>query len=156
MIRFADHPRALALFYEIVREPKASSLSAKGKLLSLLDLLIADNFPNCFAESDEPAYPLAQQLKDYIDAGQGLSSQLSDLEKQFCYSKYHLERRFKQLYGVSLIAYRNQRRMQRSKELLQQHSVSVVAEKMGFGSIYAFSRAYRQYFGCSPSADKKP
>lgn len=154
LVRFANKEQALEVFYQIVREPKASPLLLKSRLLRLLDMLTADNFPDCFSVSSEPAYSIARQLKDYMDAGQGLSAQLSDLEKQFSYSKYHLERQFKKHYGVSLIDYRNRRRMERARELLQQYSVSSVAEQMGFGSIYAFSRAYKNHFGVSPSAAK--
>ncbi len=92
------------------------------------------------------------QLKDYIDAGQGMTHTLDDLAKQFSYSKYYLERQFKKEYGVSLMAYRNQKRMELAQQLLKSRSVSAVADTLGFTSIYVFSRAFKQFFGVSPSA----
>lgn len=85
--------------------------------------------------------------------GTGIS--LDSLEKQFSYSKFHLERQFQKEYGVSLIAYVSKRRMQLAQELLTEKSVSRVAEEVGFSSIYAFSRAFKNKFGISPSEYQK-
>ena len=38
-----------------------------------------------------------------------------------------------------------------ARVLLATHPVSEVASLVGFSSIYAFSRAFKQYFGVSPS-----
>ena len=98
---------------------------------------------------------IEEQVKDYLDAGQGLTSSLEDIANQFNYSKCHLEHRFKDRYGVSLIAYRNNKRMESAKSMLVTHSVSDVSNKLGFSSIYVFSRAFKNHFGISPSDYKK-
>lgn len=149
-VSFSDKQTALKLFYSIVGEAQESELVRKSKLMKIIDMLIFDNFPNCFAK-EESSYNIARQLKDYIDAGHGLSAQLSDFEKQFSYSKYHLERQFKKHYGISIVAYRNNKRMELAKELLKTKTVSFVSEKLGFSSIYVFSRTFKQYYGISPS-----
>jgi AraC-like DNA-binding protein len=113
-------------------------------------MLINDNFPELLTKQT-PSYRPEQHLKDYIDAGQGLSSTLDDLAHQFNYNKYYLERCFKDTYGVSVMAYRNKRRMQTAKELLHSSNVSSVSEQLGFTSIYVFSRAFKSFFGISPS-----
>ena len=77
------------------------------------------------------------------------------LEKQYSYSKYYLERQFKKAYGISLIAYRNEKRMQHARKLLELESVSDVAEELGFRSIYSFSRAFKKQFGICPSECRK-
>ena len=150
-VHFSDLQMVLPLFYRIVNRSSASPLEEKSNLLRLIDRLIADNFPDC-ASNEEPHHDVAQQVKDYIDAGQGLSSRLEDLEKLFSYSKFYLERQFQKHYGISLIAYRNNRRMELARKLLARQSVSVVAEELGFSSIYVFSRAFKQRFGRSPSS----
>jgi AraC-like DNA-binding protein len=38
-----------------------------------------------------------------------------------------------------------------AKELLRDVSVTEISEKLGFSSIYAFSRAFSNFFGQSPS-----
>ena len=118
-------------------------------------MIITDNFPEMFVDSTEFVYSIEEQVKDYLDAGQGLTSSLEDIANQFNYSKCHLEHRFKDRYGVSLIAYRNNKRMQSAKIMLVTQSVSAVAEKLGFSSINVFSRAFKNNFGISPMDYKK-
>ena len=154
-VDFADRTAALALFYRILALSGTSNLLLqKALFLQLLSMLIKDNFPDCFDAHDESDYPAAQRIKDFIDAGQGVAATLDELAKQFSYSKYYLERQFKTTYGVSLIAYRNNKRMQLAREMLRADSVQAVAEKLGFSSIYVFSRAYKKQFGLCPSQDK--
>lgn len=129
-------------------------MQQKAKLILIIEQLIADNFQGSF-EQIASQYPIENQIKDYIDAGQGISSNLDDIAKQFNYSKYYLDRRFQKKYGISIMAYRNEKRMQTARELLKNETVSAVCEKMGFSSIFVFSRAFKNCFGISPSDCKK-
>lgn len=149
-VTFSDNREALKLFYGIVCETEKSELARKANLTKIIDMLILDNFPDCFFNA-EHRYSVARELKDYIDTGQGLSAQLEDFERQFSYSKYHLERQFKRNYGIGIIAYRNNKRMEMAKVLLKTETVSIVSERLGFSSIYVFSRAFKRHFGVSPS-----
>lgn len=151
-VTFSDTKKVLEIFYEIVGS-ELSPLNKKAKLIQLLDTLINDNFPNALTVDTTP-YRIEKQIKDYIDAGQGLTARLEDIAKQFNYSKFYVERRFKEKYGVGLMAYRNEKRMQKAKELLPHSSVSAVAARLGFSSIYAFSRAFKNRFGVSPKSTK--
>ena len=153
LVHFADTKQALELFYAIVDPSDVSTLTRKAKLILLLEMLIRDNFPRVFEPETAP-YCMEQQVKDYIDAGQGLSANLDDLANQFNYSKYYLERRFQERYGTGVIAYRNDKRMQLAKTMLQTKTVSEVADALGFSSIYVFSRAFKNHFGISPTNAK--
>jgi len=153
-VTFSEKQAVLKLFYELVTNPRnLSGLLAKAKLLELLQEMINDNFPECFALKTNDTWNIHRQLKEYLDAGQGVNARLSDLEKQFSYSKFYLDREFKKKYGISLMAYRNKTRMQRARELLKDMPVSDVAEYLGFSSIYVFSRAYKNHFGHAPSQE---
>lgn len=150
----ADIGKFLELFYGVLREPEGAQLTRKAKLLQMMEMLAAENFPNCFS-AVAYQHDIAQQLKAYMDAEQGLSAQLEELEKQFSYSRYYLERQFKKAYGTGLIAYRNRKRMQLAARLLPGKTVSYVSEKTGYSSIYAFSRAFKQHFGLCPTEFKQ-
>lgn len=154
LVKFSDKEYVLRLFYEIVDSEALYSLQQKANLILIIEQLIADNFQSNLKQIVSP-YPIESQVKDYIDAGQGTSSRLDDIAKQFNYSKYYLDRRFHNKYGISIIAYRNQKRMQTARELLKNESVSAVCEKTGFSSIFVFSRAFKNCFGISPSDYKK-
>ena len=154
-VTFSDATAALRLFYAIINQPKGCELTQKGLLIQLIDMLITDNFPKAFENNVEAVYSIEEQVKDYIDAGQGMAFSLQDIAKQFNYSKYYLERRFKERYNISLIAYRNNKRMQLAKTMLLNDTVSNVAEKLEFSSIYVFSRAFKNHFGYSPTVRQK-
>lgn len=152
LLSFASKSAALSLFYSVIEaHGQGDLLMAKSKMTALVDLLIRDNFTAALASEIKPRYTVADQIKDFWDAGQGLSMSLDDLAQQFSYNKFHLERLFRQRFGESLISYRNRRRMSVACRLLATHPVSEVATLVGFSSIYAFSRAFKQHFGASPS-----
>ena len=108
-LKFSDHEAFLSLFYHIT-DSDTPPLEKKGLLTQLLSMMIADNFPRVFDVVE--GYPVEMHIKNYIDAGQGLSMSLDDFAKQFSYSKFYLEKRFHRAYGIGLIAYRNEKRME--------------------------------------------
>lgn len=141
----------LGLFHRIIAK-ETDPLIKKALLIELFSMIINANFPN-FLE-DHALFNIAYQVKDYIDSGNGLQMSLDDFAKRFSYSKYYLEKMFRSEFGVSLIKYRNQKRMDVAGQLLQQHSVTRVADELGYTSIYSFSRSYRKHFGVSPKKHK--
>ncbi len=153
-VSFSDKDYALRLFYAVTTKEPTNPLTRKARLIELISLLIADNFSKSI-ESEENHYDIARQLKDFLDTSRGYTVGLDELEKCFSYSKYHLERIFKKRFGVSIMSYRNKRRMEYAKELLLTNSVSETAKKLGFSSIYVFSRAFKQYYGISPTGINK-
>lgn len=151
-VTFSEKSKALDLFYEIIELQRQHVLKRKGLLVMLIDMLISDNFTGAIDAQQSLDYSIARQIKDYIDAGQGMALSLGELADQFSYSRYYLERRFKEEYGVGIIAYRNKMRMAASRVMLESGmSVTEVAEKTGFSSIYSFSRAYKDCYGIPPS-----
>ncbi len=150
-VTFQETAHAKALFYDVVQGASLSPLERKARFMRLLDALITDNFAAAFSDTASE-HTVAQQLKEFLDAGQGYTASLDELEQQFNYSKYHLEREFVKAFGVSLIAYRNRVRMEHAARLLTSASVSAVAEELGFSSVYVFSRAFKRHFGVPPSA----
>ncbi len=152
-VEFNDKDLCMELFYTLVNSAPPYGLLPKAYLTRLIHHLTADNFPDCFKRG-ESGPDIARQIKDFIDAGQGLLSTLEDLEKRFSYSRYHLERQFNRAFGISLIAYRNKKRLALAAELLKNDSVSSVSSRLGFSSIYVFSRAFKGCYGLSPSAYK--
>jgi len=147
-----NKPDFLKYFYLII-EKKDDPLLKKALMIQLLSMIIKDNYP--YTLDDPVHFHTVYQIKDYIDAGNGLGMSLDDFAKTFFHSKFHLERKFKEAFGVNLIEYRNEKRMALANCFLKTHSVSKVAELLDYQSIYAFSRAYKQYYGYSPSKHMK-
>lgn len=152
IISFADKERALELFYDVIRlHGEGDILLCKARLCELIYLILRDNFEACLVAEIEQDYTVAEHIKAYIDAEQGFSMSLDDFEKHFSYSKFYLEKLFREKYGESLIAYRNRRRLERAREMLAEMDVSATAEALGISSIYVFSRAFKNFYGISPS-----
>lgn len=149
-VKFNDKERFFALFDKVTDNTATDYLTKKAALTEIISMLISDNFPLCLSADNVSSCSVAQQIKDYIDAGQGINSSLIDFEKQFSYSKYYLEREFKRMYSISLISYRNNKKMELAAKLLKTESVTGVADRLHFTSIYAFSRAFKKHFGVSP------
>ena len=120
---------------------------------------MGSNFPqkeNTIAFNKSCNQQVANAVKDCIDNGDGILLSLTDFENQFKYNKFYIDSCFTSCFGISLIAYRNIKRMEVSRELLKlNHSVTVVAERVGYKSLYAFSRAYKKMYGASPTKDMK-
>lgn len=147
IVKIQNKEKFLKLFYQIILN-EVDILEKKANMIQVLSMLIKDNFPDII--EGQANLDVAHQLKDYIDAGNGLKMQLEDFEKTFYQSKFHLEKKFKEAFGMAIIEYRNKKRMKIAPLLLKNHSVSEVAETLGYQSIYSFSRAYKQYYGYSP------
>lgn len=97
---------------------------------------------------------VANAIKSCIDTGDGILLSLTDFENRFKYNKFYIDSCFTSCFGISLIAYRNIKRMEVGRELLRaNHSVTAVAERVGYKSLYAFSRAYKKVYGASPTKD---
>lgn len=148
---FKDKTAFLKLFYSVIDSGNKNSLECKANMLCILSHIISDNCRFDSAPYPETENTVAEQIKAYIDAGQGIATSLDEYEKQFSYSKYYIEKQFKKKYGISVIAYRNKKRMEQAPELLKKESVSAVADMLGFGSIYSFSRAFKLYYGIAPT-----
>ena len=148
LINIKNREEFYETFYGIV-SGEHEELMKKSLMIKLIAAIIRDNYPELL-QGEEQAR-VVSQVKDYIDAGNGMGMTLDDFAKTFFYDKFYLERKFKEAYGQSLIEYRNKRRMELSRDLLKVYSVSRVAELSGYRSIYSFSRAYKSFFGHSPS-----
>lgn len=152
-IHIKDRNTFLSMFFDVIDDREHNSLQCKAKMLKLIQMIILDNDVDTFSQITNNTNVI-QQIKSHIDSNYEQNFTLDDLAKQFSYSKYYIERIFKQEYGISIMKYRNSKRMKAAKQLLQMHSVSETARIMGFSSIYSFSRAFSAVYGIPPSKYK--
>ena len=81
---------------------------------------------------------------------------VSDIAEQLHISKGYFSEIFKRETGVSPKKYLNDIRMQRASERLAHgESVTDVAMLLGYPDVFAFSRAFKQHYHCSPTEYKK-
>ena len=156
LIRVSDQAHFLKLFYTIVNgfKDNPGALWLKILMVQLLEIIERENYPGAF-ETEKNRMDVCAQIKAYMKSNLYRPITLETIEKQFNYSKFYLTKRFAKEYGCSPIRYHNNLRMEHAKELLQTMSVSQVCECMHFGSVYAFSRAFRKHFHCPPSEARR-
>ncbi len=79
------------------------------------------------------------------------SISLSLIAEELHLSERQVERLFKRQYGCNFHAYITHLRMQEALAMLKVGAtVDEITESVGYGSVSAFYRAFRFYFGCSP------
>ncbi|MEV5025679.1 AraC family transcriptional regulator [Paenibacillus sp. LPE1-1-1.1] len=97
------------------------------------------------------------RVKNYISHHTDYEITLDELSDLANLSKYYLCRLFKKAYGMTPIQYHVAIRLEKAKQMIQFTNLplSHIAEKLGFQSIYAFSRAFRKVENVAPSFYRK-
>ena len=95
-------------------------------------------------------------LMSYIDSHVYTMKSLSELSEYTNYNYNYLSNLFKSVTDETLIGYYRRRRFELARQLLEDKSNSVthVAAMLGYSSVYTFSRAYKEYFGVSPTKSR--
>ncbi len=94
------------------------------------------------------------RVVDYIDTHLEEELSLARLADEANFSKYHFHRIFSSSIGETLGAYIQRLRLERAAGYLgsdRNRTVTEIALDLGFSSPAVFSRAFRDYFGMSPS-----
>ncbi|HEX8640621.1 MAG TPA: helix-turn-helix domain-containing protein [Allosphingosinicella sp.] len=94
-----------------------------------------------------------ERARAFIHASAERSLRLDEIATVAALSRFHLIRSFSEVYGLPPLAYHRQLRFDAAARRLKADSTSVttLASELGYGSLSAFSRAFRQHFGVPPS-----
>ena len=131
--------------------------SAMEKARNLLDAennTVRKNIPEI---SDVSTEMLAQAVKDYLDKNYSKEVHLTELADRFHFSKEYISKLFKGRYGTGIYEYVLNLRMARAKELLLDENLQVqaISERLGYKDNNYFSKAFRTFYGFSPSEFKE-
>ena len=154
------HTKALGNFIgtivkdaERLDESKASQLHVISQLFELMHQLNALS-PNLDQETISPSQKLYREAKHLIYIG--YNSQ--DISIQYIADKLGVHRSylssiFKDFHKISPKEYLLEVRMKRAKELLEttDQPIKIIAYSVGYLDPLHFSKAFRQYYDCSPS-----
>jgi AraC-like DNA-binding protein len=82
---------------------------------------------------------------------------LKELSEMSGISLYHLKQGFKVIYGLSMQEFLYETRMQKARLLLEETDFPIghIAAQTGYSHPFAFSSAYKKYFGHAPSLVQK-
>lgn len=149
----------LSIFFSVmdryIADGMQNSIGSKQLMLSLIEIILHDACTRLLSpQSTVSPEQEIETIKCFIDHNFCNFLTLEILQKQFFYSRTYIEKHFKTKYGVPIMQYYRMLRMEYARTLLVDHTVTQTAEILSFSSIYAFSRAFRQYHKLSPSASR--
>ena len=94
---------------------------------------------------------------NYIAKNYNKDIKNDELAKLTGLSTVYFRKLFAEFFGISPIAYVNELRIKKAKEMLKSDygSISEIAESLGYLNIYDFSRIFKKHVGISPSKYEK-
>lgn len=138
-----------------IREPRAGCDEICQRLLEVIllrlrrrdDFALADDLPASSGSSRECGL-----VRRYIDNHFKENLTLDQLAGVVHINKYYLSHTFRREFNISPISYLISRRIQESRFLLAEtdHSLSQIAQILGFSSPSYFSQSFRRQEGMSP------
>ena len=142
-------------FWEIrkhLHDPEATSrLTCMHRLYGVL-LQLAKSTVKEYAPKGRQA--LVQPAVEHIAEHYFDQSITNDRLASLCgISTVYFRKSFEAVYGISPIRYLHEHRIQRAKDILKSDydSISQVAESVGYGSVFHFSKMFKLYTGMSPT-----
>jgi AraC-like DNA-binding protein len=144
--------RGAQLVREIVREAARAQPLSMLRMSALATELVAELLRGRQGSGGEADLPLLEQAATQL-ARLGDRARIADLAAGAGLSPSHFRTRFAQVYGVSPRTYGRRARLNRAKDLMVASSLSLseIARRCGFADVHAFSKAFRQVEGTSPS-----
>lgn len=93
----------------------------------------------------------------YIEENLSGEIDMKEIARRAVCSEYHFQRMFSYLSGVSLSEYIRCRRLTLAAQELRDQHVKVIdtAVKFGYRSADSFTRAFKEYHGCTPTAARE-
>lgn len=144
----------LRMMVQEIREPQTGCDGICQNLLNviLLRLRRREDFSLSASPAGARASRNCERVRRYIDNHFKENLSLDQLADMMHVNKYHLSHTFQQEFHTSPISYLIARRIQESCFLLQEtdHSVSQIAQILGFSSLSYFSQSFRKSEGVSP------
>ena len=94
--------------------------------------------------------------KEYMDSSFLKITEIKEIADHATMSEYHFFRCFKQVYKRTPYQYINEKKMQLAKTLLSRklYTISEVAKQCSYPDVYTFSKAFKRFYGISPSEMK--
>lgn len=129
-----------------------SGLLAKALIIELFGIF---NSADIGISKFSPSTDFCMKIKNYIDIEYSSISNLTDIAKEFHYSREHISRKFKDTFNISVSDYIAKRRVLESLPLLNEMSSLGAAYEVGFKSQSAYIAAFKKNMGCLPSEYKK-
>lgn len=144
----------LSIEQELSTQGYGKEIIANGILLRLL-VELTRSINQKGVQKPSPMQPKSRQMQKlvhYLDTHLTEEISIDDLSEKFYLSRYHMMRRFREETGTTIHAYLTDHRLMLARDLMEQGiPATEVCFQCGFGSYSSFARAYRKFFGTTPT-----
>lgn len=156
MIRLPQPAVFETMLLDLIREFRLnlpySQAWAKGAFTRLWIHLLRENLWSKHANI-RSNWERLTKVKQYIDHHPDRDVTIGLLADMAGLSRHYFLRTFTQAFGISPVKYHQTVRIAKAREMIQFTSLALteIAERVGFRSIHAFSRAFKMAEGVPPS-----
>jgi AraC-like DNA-binding protein len=149
-LSYIEPQKSVRIFERILVLNSQNSLRAEAEIFSLLYTLARE----CYSENTTAERSLIAPALEYIELHlTDPDLTVKSLAARCCISTVYLNRLFKKEFRKTPFSYVTRRRMETARDMLHEHCpVGEIARLVGYGDIYQFSRAFKHYYGVSPTA----
>lgn len=145
------------MFFDVIElySRGAPQIELKIAMLKVLSLVLSQ-FDTSKDEKRDTSV-LIDNIKSYIDENYRNIITLDLLADAFYINKFTLMRKFNEAYGINVIKYYNQKRIDYAKKMIKNTNLSVkqIGEILSFTDAYSFSRFFKNAVGISPAVYRK-
>ncbi len=142
-------------YKEFINEDDYSKYLVKNYLIEILIITTRNLIEN--DKSSFTQYEIKEKLLDriinYIDMNFEKNIRVEDIAAEFGYSSSYISHLFSKQMGISVKSYYDNKRLEKAVKLLKESNISIsdIASKLNFKSLYSFSRAIKDKYGVAPS-----
>ena len=152
-----DADKFKKLLYSVIRYfAEGNTLCVMARTLELIGLVLMQ-FDTGKAETRDAVNSTSSTVKNYIESNFMQILSLDGLALQFHINKFTLIRNFKAEFGINIMEFYRNKRIEYAKKALSETklAVSEIAELLCFNDIYSFSRFFKNFAGVSPTEYRK-
>lgn len=145
------------LIQEMHTEYAGREIGYDTVLKAQINILLTYIFRKMSFGSAEKRGKLDEGFLDYIRRHCAEKLTLESLAKECFYNPSYFSRLFREHYGMTVVSFINQSRLEKAMDLLAKTTLSVeeISERAGFSSKTAFYRALKENTGCTPTEYRK-
>ncbi|MDH7459852.1 AraC family transcriptional regulator [Chitinophagaceae bacterium 26-R-25] len=145
------------IHYALPRQLNESYTSIKMQELFVLQLATAFRRPEPKLKLSERQLEALEEIRQLMLQDITTHYSHKELARKAHINLHTLKNGFKQVYGLPPLEYRNEVRLQKAKELLQQTGkpIKEIAMLAGYASFSSFVTAFTNHFGYSPGTVRK-
>lgn len=139
-------------------KPNFFQLLVHGKMYQIFYTLFSNGLVQILeAETQGKKYRALRRITEYINDNFCENISLDTIAQTTGFSRYYVSHLFKELMNTTFVSYVNELRLTRAAMLLTTTDTPIIeiAGMSGFNNISNFNRAFKMYYGTTPSKYRK-